>query len=108
MIWNFGGDVGANRWRDYFRNGTELEFSTILCIINRINSDSGSVFPITCIDALHGLARQGVPESDTPVSRPSSRRQQPVVMRRPGDGLNSRQVIGVGLDRRLRLHVPHV
>ena len=41
-----------------------------------------------CINGLHGLSCQRVPEPDAPVGGASAARQQTMVMRGPGDCLN--------------------
>lgn len=45
------------------------------------------------INNLHGLARQRVPEANVTVSRPSTTRQQAVVMGRPGNGCSHTRVL---------------
>lgn len=47
------------------------------------------------VHALHGLARQRIPETDTPIRRSTAAGQESVVMRRPRDRLYSRHMLRV-------------
>lgn len=57
--------------------------------------------------ALERLTRQRVPEAQAAVGGPAPRRQQPVLVRRPGDGLDRRQVVAVLLHGQEAGAVPH-
>jgi len=60
------------------------------------------------VHALHGLARQRVPESNAPIRRSSAAGQQSVVMRRPGNRLHRRHMLRVGLHGIHGMLIPHV
>merc|ERR1719410_3099835 len=49
---------------------------------------------------LHGLAGEGVPESNIPIRSAAAAGQQPVVVGGPGDGLHRGHVVAVGLHGR--------
>lgn len=59
------------------------------------------------VGALQRLTRQRVPEAEAPVGGAAPRRQQPVLVRRPGDRLHRRQVVAVLLHWEEAGAVPH-
>lgn len=60
-----------------------------------------------CVDALQWLCCERVPKANAPICRTATARQQAMLMRRPGDGLDRCQVLAVRLYRRRARHVPH-
>lgn len=59
------------------------------------------------VGALQRLTRQRVPEAKAAVGGAAPRRQQPVLVRRPGDRLHRRQVVAVLLHWEEAGAVPH-
>lgn len=66
------------------------------------------VFLITCVNALHWLACERIPEANATIGSSTAADKQTMVVWRPGDGFDSCHVLWIRLNWVQRVLVPNV